>query len=85
MGVAGFFGALLGPSRLVFPFVPLVAVARVPLAVAMAADEQARGLGELGISRKGVFVIWCVVLGAVAGRLLGAWRARGRARREEAR
>ena len=76
MGVAGLVGAVLGPSPLVLPFVPLIAVAHVPFAVATAAMGIPSGLGEIGMVGKVVFVAWSVVLGAIAGRLLGAWRAR---------
>ena len=83
MAVAGLVGAVLGPSPLVLPFVPLIAVAHVPFAAVMGAAGQPSGLGELGIVGKGVFVIWSAMLGAVAGRLLGAWRTRRQARRDE--
>ena len=79
MGVAGVFGALLGPSPLVLPLAPLTAVAHLPFAAAMASVGLPSGLGELGIAGKRAFVIWWFVLGAVAGRLLGAWRAMRRA------
>ena len=76
MGVAGLVGAVLGPSPLVLPFVPLIAVAHLPFAGIAAAMGMPSGLGELGIAGKAVFVVWSAMLGAVAGRLLGAWRAR---------
>ena len=46
MGVAGLFGAVLGPSPLVLPFVPLIPVAHVPFALVMGAvglAERTRG------------------------------------------
>ena len=76
MGVAGLVGAVLGPSPLVLPIVPLIAVTHAPFAVATAAMGIPSGLGELGIAGKAVFVAWSTVLGAFAGRFLGAWRAR---------
>ena len=79
MGAAGLIGAVLGPSPLVFPFVPLIAAAHVPFAIAMAAVGLPGGLAELGIAGKAAFVVWCAVLGAVAGRLLGSWRESRRA------
>ena len=85
MGVAGLFGAVLGPSPLVLPFVPLISVAHVPFALAMVAVGLPGGLGEFGIEGKAAFIVLSAVLGAVAGRLLGSWRERRRARREEGR
>ena len=85
MGVAGLVGAVLGPSPLVLPFVPLISVAHVPFAITTAAIGMPSGLAELGIVGKVTFVAWSAVLGAVAGRLLGAWRARRRAPREQRR
>ena len=82
MGVAGLFGAVLGPSPLVLPFVPLISVAHVPFALAMGAVGLPGGLAELGIAGKAAFVVWSAVLGGVAGSLTGAWRARRGARRE---
>ena len=75
MGAAGLIGAVLGPSPLVLPFVPLIALAHAPFAGAMAAVGVPGGLGELGIAGKAAFVVWSTVLGGVAGRLIGAWRA----------
>ena len=75
MGAVGLIGAALGPSPLVFPFVPLIAAAHVPFAIAMAAVGLPGGLAELGIAGKAAFVVWSVVLGAVAGSLIRAWRA----------
>lgn len=85
MGVAGLLGALLGPSPLVLPFVPLISLAHAPFAGVMAAVGAPGGLAELGIAGKAAFVVWSVVLGAVAGRLIGGWQARRRARKEEER
>ena len=82
MGAVGLIGAALGPSPLVFPFVPLIAAAHVPFAIAMAAVGLPGGLAELGITGKAAFVVWSAVLGAVAGRLLGSWRESRRAPRE---
>ena len=83
MGVAGLFGAVLGPSPLVLPFVPLISVAHVPFALAMGAVGLPGGLAELGIAGKTAFVVCSTVLGGVAGSLIGAWQARRGARREE--
>ena len=83
MGVSGLVGAVLGPSPLVLPFAPLILLAHLPFAVATAAIGVPSGLGELGIAGKAIFVAWSAVFGAVAGRVLGAWRERRRARREE--
>ena len=80
--VAGLFGAVLGPSPLVLPFVPLISVAHVPFALAMGAVGLPGGLVEFGIAGKAAFVVWSAVLGAVAGRLLGSWRESRRAPRE---
>ena len=85
MGAAGLLGALLGPSPLVLPFVPLISLAHAPFAIAMAAVGLPGGLGELGIAGKAAFVVWSAVLGVVAGSLIGAWRARRGARRAEGR
>ena len=82
MGVAGLIGAALGPSPLVLPFVPLISLAHAPFAIAMVTVGLPGGLGELGIAGKAAFVVWSAVLGAVAGSLIGTWRARRRARRE---
>ena len=76
MGASGLVGAVLGPSPLVLPFVPLISVAHVPFSVAAASIGVPSGLGELGIAGKAVFVVWSAGLGAVAGQLVGAWRAR---------
>ena len=83
MRVAGPLGALLGPSPLVLPFVPLISLAHAPFAIAMAAVGLPGGLAELGIAGKAAFVVWSTVLGAVAGSLIGAWRAKRRTRKEE--
>ena len=71
MGVAGLLGAVLGPSPLVLPFVPLISLAHVPFALAMGAVGLPGGLAELGIAAKAVFVVWSAVLGGVAGGLIG--------------
>ena len=76
VGVAGIVGAVLGPSPLVLPFVPLIAVAHLPFAGIAVAMGIPSGIGKLGTAGKTVFVVWSAVLGAVAGRPLGAWRAR---------
>ena len=80
MGIAGLAGAVLGPSPLVAPFVPLIMVAHAPFAIAAAALGAPAGLGELGVGGKVAFIAWSAVLGAVAGRLFGAWRARRRSK-----
>ena len=85
MGVAGLLGAVLGPSPLVLPFVPLISLAYAPFALVMAAVGLPGGLAELGMAGKAGFVVWSAVLGAVAGILIGAWRTRRRARRAEGR
>ena len=85
MGAAGLLGALLGPSPLVLPFVPLISLAHAPIAIAMAVVGLPGGLAELGIAGKVAFVVWSAVLGALAGSLIGAWRARRQARRAEGR
>jgi len=83
MAVAGLLGSVLGPSPLLLPFAPLISVAYAPFAVPTSALGMPAGLANLGIGGKAAFVIWCVLLGAAAGRLHGAWRARRRARRIE--
>ena len=80
MGITGLAGAALGPSPLVAPFVPLIMVAHAPFAIAAAAFGAPTGLGELGVGGKAVFIAWSTVLGAAAGRLFGAWRARRRSK-----
>ena len=81
MGVAGLAGALLGPSPLLLPIAPLVSLAYVPFAIATAALGAPTGLAELGVGGKAAFVVWSALLGAGAGRLIAAWRARRRKRR----
>ena len=76
MGIAGLVRAVLGPSPLVLPFVPLISLAHLSFAVAAAAIGMPSGLGELGVAGKAILVSWSAVLGSVAGRLLGAWRGR---------
>ena len=76
MTIAGLGGAVLGPSPLLLPLAPLVAVAYVPFAFASAALGAPMGLAELGLGGKATFVMWCALLGAGAGRLIGAWCAR---------
>ena len=85
MGAAGLLGALLGPSPLVLPFVPLISLAHAPFAGVMAAVGVPGDLAELGIAGKAAFVVWSAVLGAGAGSLIWAWRARRGARRAEGR
>ena len=80
MAVAGLLGTVLGPSPLLLPFAPLISAAYAPFAVATSTLGMPAGLANLGIGGKAAFIVWCVLLGAVAGRLLGAWRARRRAR-----
>ena len=80
MGVAGLLGSVLGPSPLLLPFAPLISVAYEPFALATSALGMPAGLANLGVGGKASFIVWCVLLGAAAGRLLGAWRARRRAR-----
>ena len=78
MGVAGLAGALLGPSPLLLPVAPLVAIAYVPFMLVSAALGTPMGLAELGLGGKVAFIVWCAALGAGAGKLFGAWRARRR-------
>ena len=80
MGIAGLSGAVLGPSPLVAPFVPLIMVAYAPFAIAAAAFDAPAGLGDLGVGGKAAFVAWSAVLGAAAGRLFGVWRAKRRSK-----
>ena len=80
MGVAGLLGSVLGPSPLLLPFVPLISIAYAPFAGATSALGMPAGLANLGIGGKAVFIIWCALLGAAAGRLIGARRAKRRAR-----
>ena len=80
MGMAGLAGALLGPSPLLLPLAPLVAIAYVPFMLVTAAVGTPMGLAELGLGGKAAFIVWCAALGAGAGKLFGAWRARRRKR-----
>ena len=80
MGAAGLVGALLGPSPLLLPLAPLVGIAYVPFMLATAALGAPMGLAELGLGGKAAFIVWCAALGAGAGKLFGAWRARRRKR-----
>ena len=75
MGMAGLAGALLGPSPLLLPLAPFVGIAYVPFMLMSAALGTPMGLAELGLG-----VVWCAALGAGAGKLFGAWRARRRKR-----
>lgn len=85
MGVAGLLGAVLGPSPLLLPFAPLISVAYVPFALATSALGMPAGLANLGLGGKAAFILWCTLLGATTGMLVGAWRAKRRARRNERR
>ena len=80
MGMAGLAGALLGPSPLLLPLAPFVGIAYVPFMLMSAALGTPMGLAELGLGGKAAFVVWCAALGAGAGKLFGAWRARRRKR-----
>ena len=80
MGMAGRAGALLGPSPLLLPLAPLVGIAYVPFMLVSAALGTPMGLAELGLGGNAAFVVWCPALGAGAGKLFGAWRARRRKR-----
>ena len=80
MGMAGLAGALLGPSPLLLPLAPFVGIAYVPFMLMSAALGTPMGLAELGLGGKAAFVVWCTALGAGAGKLFGAWRARRRKR-----
>ena len=85
MGMAGLLGTVLGPSPVLLPFAPLVSVAYAPFAVATSALGMPAGLANFGIGGKAALIVWCSVLGAAAGRLIGAWRVRHRARRNGSR
>ena len=78
--MAGLAGALLGPSPLALPLAPFVGIAYVPFMLMSAALGTPMGLAELGFGGKAAFVVWCAALGAGAGKLFGAWRARRRKR-----
>ena len=52
MGMAGLAGALLGPSPLLLPIAPLVAIAYLPFMLASAALGTPMGLAELGLGGK---------------------------------
>ena len=80
MGMAGLAGALLGPSPLPLPLASFVGIAYVPFMLMSAALGTPMGLAELGLGGKAAFVVWCAALGAGAGKLFGAWRARRRKR-----
>ena len=80
--MAGLAGALLGPSPLLLPLAPVVAIAYVPFMLVSAALGTPMGLAELGLGGKAAFVVWCATLGAGAGKLFGAWRARRRMQRK---
>ena len=80
IGMAGLAGALLGPSPLLLPLAPFVGIAYVPFMLVSAALGTPMGLAELGLGGKAAFVVWCAALGAGAGKLFGAWRARRRKR-----
>ena len=80
IGMAGLAGAVLGPSPLLLPLAPLVAIAYVPFMLATVALGTPMGLAELGLGGKTAFIVWCAALGAGAGKLFGAWRARRRKR-----
>lgn len=80
MGVAGLLGAMLGPSPLLAPIVPLISLAHVPFAIATSMFGMPSGLGQLGVVGKAAFVVWSTVLGAALGRIVAAWWARLRAR-----
>lgn len=73
MGTAGLAGAMLGPSPLLLPLAPFVAIAYVPFAIVIAVFGPPMGLAELGIGGKTAFVAWSALLGAGAGRLIGSW------------
>ena len=81
MGIAGLAGAVLGPSPLLLPLAPLVAVANAPMMIATTVLRAPLGVAELGVAAKVAFVGWCVLFGAGEGRLIGAWRARRLTRR----
>ena len=84
MGIVGLAGAVLGRSPLLLPLAPLVAIAYLPLMLATAALGTPLGLADLGLGGKVELIVWCAALGAGAGKLFGAWRARRRKRGKEA-
>ena len=43
------------------------------------------GFANLGLGGKAAFILWCTLLGATTGMLVGAWRAKRRAQRNEPR
>ena len=53
MAMAGLAGALLGPSPLLLPLAPLVAIAYAPFMLATAALGAPMGLAELGLGGQG--------------------------------
>lgn len=83
MGTAGLLGAILGPSPLVAPVVPLISLAWIPFATAASVLDMPSGLGQLGFAGKAAFVLWSALLGAAGGRLLAALRAGWRSRRAD--
>ena len=80
MGVAGLLGSLFGTSPLLPPFAPLISVAYTPFAVTTTALELPAGLADIRLGGKAAFVVWCALLGAVEGRLLGPRRTTRRGR-----
>ena len=80
MGAAALLGAILGPSPLVAPIVPLISLAWVPFAFAASVLGVPGGFGELGITGKVAFVMWSAALGAAGGRALAVWWASRRRR-----
>ena len=66
MGMAGLAGALLGPSPLLLPLAPLVAIAYVPFMLATAALSTPMGLRRARARGQGCFHI--VVRSARSGR-----------------
>ena len=85
MGIAGLLGSVLGPSPLLLPFAPLLSIAYAPFALATSALGMPAGFANLGLGGKAAFILWCTLLGATIGMLVGAWRAKRRAQRNEPR
>ena len=90
MGITGLAGVLLGPSPLLLPLAPLVAIAYVPFMLATAALGTPMGLAELGLADLAVggkagFVVWSALLGAGAGRIIAVWRTKRHKRRGSSR
>ena len=67
-------------SPLLLPLAPVVGIAYVPFMLVTDALGTPMGLAEFGLGGKAAFIMWCAALGAGAGKLFAAWRARRRRR-----